>query len=159
MLAGLENSGFSEWVKASWGAPALLSVHLIGMALVIAVVAIVHLRLLGIFDAIPYTSLGRLFPALWAGLVLELVSGAALWVAKAAQYTVDVAFLVKTVLVVAGFVLALVLDRAVRRDANAWAAGTVAPQRLELVLPSLLLWCAVIVFGRLTAFLGALPVS
>ena len=159
MLAWLENSGFSEWVKASWGAPALLSVHVVGMALVIAVVAIVHLRLLGVFDGISYASLGRLFPALWAGLVLELVSGAAMWATKAAQYTVDVAFLVKTVLVVAAFALALILDRAVRRDANSWAAGTAAPRRLELVVPSLLLWCAVIVFGRLTAYLGALPVS
>lgn len=159
MLAWLENSGFSEWLKASWGVPALLTVHVVGMALVIAVVVIVHLRLLRLFDGIAYTALTRLFPVLWAGLALELVTGAALWAVKAAQYTVDVAFVVKIVLIVAGVALTVVLDRAVRRDANSWAAGTLAPQRLALVVPSLAVWCAVIVFGRLTAFLGALPLG
>jgi len=158
VLAWLENSAFSEAVKASWGAPALLTVHVLGMALIIAVVVIVHLRLLGLFDGIAYTSLSRLFPALWAGLVLELLSGAVIWATKAAQYSVDVAFLIKVVLVAAGFAMALVLDGAVRREANSWAAGTRAP-RPEFVLPSLLVWCAVIVLARLTTYLGALPVS
>lgn len=157
MLVWLENSGFSEWLKASWGVPALLTVHVVGMAVVIAVVVIVHLRLLGLFDGIAYAALARLFAALWAGLAVELVTGAALWAAKAAQYTVDVAFVVKIVLIAAGVVLAAMLDRAVRSHANSWAAGTTALPRPGLVVPSLAVWCAVIVFGRLTAFLGALP--
>jgi hypothetical protein len=160
VLEWLENSPFSVWAKASpWGSPTLLTVHVLGTALVFSVIVIVHLRLFGLFDAIAYTSLKRLFPALWVGLALQLVSGVALWTTKATQYSIDVAFLLKLALIVAGFILALTLYGAVKREANSWAADTAAPPRLQFVLPSLLVWCAVIIFGRLTAFLGALPIS
>ena len=60
----------------------------------------------------------------------------------------------------AGFVLTLMLYGAVKREAVSWAAGTAAPpRRIEFVVPSLLVWCGVVIFGRLTAFLGALPFS
>jgi outer membrane protein OmpA-like peptidoglycan-associated protein len=147
------------WAKGNslLGGPTLLTIHVLGTALVIGLIFIIHLRLLGVFDGIAYTSLRRLFPALWVGFAVQLVSGALLWVTKATQYTVDVAFLVKLVLVAAGFILALILYSAVKREAVSWAADTAAPRRFEAVLPSLVVWCAVLVFARLTAFLGALP--
>jgi OmpA-OmpF porin, OOP family len=159
VLAWLENSPFSVWEKGGslGGWPTVLTIHVLGTALVIGLIVIVHLRLLGLFDGIAYSSLRRLFPALWAGFAVQFLSGLALWTTKATQYTVDVAFLVKLVLVVAGFVLTLILYGAVKREAVSWAADTAAPRRFEVVLPSLLIWCAVIIFARLTAFLGALP--
>ncbi len=158
MLAWLENSPFSVWAKTSlWGSPTLLTIHVLGTALVIGLIVIIHLRLLGLFDSIAYTSLKRLFSALWVGFAVQLVSGALLWATKATQYAVDVAFLVKLCLVAAGFVLTLILYGAVRREAVSWAADTAAPRRYEVVLPALVVWCAVVVFARLTAFLGALP--
>jgi hypothetical protein len=159
VLAWLENSPFSLWVKGGslWGWPTLLTIHVLGTALVIGLIFIVHLRLLGLFDAIAYASLRRLFPALWAGFAVQFLSGLALWVAKPTQYAIDVAFLLKLALVVAGFILAVYLHGAVRRQANSWAAGTASPRRLDFVVPSLLVWCGVVVIGRLTAFLGALP--
>jgi hypothetical protein len=162
VLAWLENSPFSVWAKGSslLGWPTLLTVHVLGTALVIGLIFIIHLRLLGLFDSIAYASLRRLFPALWAGFVVQLLSGIALWATKATQYVVDVAFVLKLVLVVAGFILALALYGAVRREAVSWAAGTAAPPgRFGFVVPSLLIWCGVVIFGRLTAFLGALPLS
>jgi hypothetical protein len=158
VLAWLENSPFSVWAKGSlWGSPTLLTMHVLGTALVIGLIIIIHLRLLGLFDQIAYTSLKRLFSVFWVGFAVQLVSGAKLWVMKATQYTIDVAFLVKLVLVIAGFVLTLILYGAVKREAVSWAADTAAPRRYKVVLPALLVWCAVLVFARLTAFLGALP--
>ncbi len=159
MLAWLENSPFSVWEKGGslGGWPTVLTIHVLGTALVIGLIVIIHLRLLGVFDGIAYSSLRRLFPALWAGFAVQFLSGFALWTTKATQYTIDVAFLVKLVLVVAGFVLTLMLYGAVKREAVSWAADTAAPPRFEVVLPSLLIWCAVLIFARLTAFLGALP--
>ena len=159
MLAWLENSPFSVWEKGGslGGWPTVLTIHVLGTALVIGLIVIVHLRLLGLFDGIAYSSLRRLFSALWAGFAVQFLSGLALWTTKATQYTIDVAFLVKLVLVVAGFVLTLILYGAVKRDSVSWAADTATPRRFEVVLPSLLIWCAVLIFARLTAFLGALP--
>ena len=160
MLSWLENSPFSVWAKGSslLGGPTLLTIHVLGTALVIGLIFIIHLRLLGVFDGIAYTSLRRLFPALWVGFAVQLVSGALLWVTKATQYTVDLAFVLKLVLVVAGFILMLVLYGAVKQKAVSWAADTApVPRRFTFIVPSLLVWCVIVILSRLTAFLGALP--
>jgi hypothetical protein len=133
-----------------------LTVHALGTALVIGFIFIINLRLLGLFDTIPYTSLKRLFPVLWAAFLLQFVSGAMLWMAKPTRYAVDVAFLLKLLLVIVGFVLTLYLYGVVKREAPSWEAGTVSPQRFKFVAPSLLVWCGVVIAGRLTAYLGSL---
>jgi hypothetical protein len=160
MLEMLENSPFSVWAKASlWGWPTALTIHVLGTALLIGLLFIINLRLLGLFDTIAYTSLRRLFPAVWAAFAVQLLSGGALWVTKATQYAVDVAFLLKLMLVVAGFILTVYLYGQMKREANSWAAGTASPRALDYVVPSLLVWCGVIIAGRLTAYLGALSVG
>jgi OmpA-OmpF porin, OOP family len=160
VLSWLENSPFSVWAKGSslLGGPSLLTIHVLGTALVIGLIFIIHLRLLGVFDSIAYTSLRRLFPALWVGFVVQLLSGAALWVTKATQYAIDLAFVLKLVLVVAGFILMLILYGAVKQKAVSWAADTApVPRRFTFIVPSLLVWCVIVILSRLTAFLGALP--
>jgi hypothetical protein len=161
VLAWLENSPFSVWARGDTllGWPTLLTIHVLGTAVVIGLVFIVHLRLLGLFDAIAYASLKRLFPPLWTAVGVQILSGLALWMTKPTRYVVDVAFVLKLALVVAGLVLAFNLYGAVKREAESWAAGTASPRRFEFVVPSLLVWCGIVIMGRLTAFLGALPIG
>ena len=83
MLAGLENSQFSVWVRGElWGWPLALTLHEFGTALVLGFIFIICLRLLGLFETIPYASLNRLFPVIWAALVVQFLSGFALWMTK-----------------------------------------------------------------------------
>jgi hypothetical protein len=161
VLALLESSPFSVWAKSEslWGWPTLLTIHVLGTALMVGLIFIIHLRLLGLFDSIAYASLNRLFPPLWTAFAVQFLSGLALWTTKPTQYTFDVAFLLKLALVVAGLLLTLYLYGVVKREATSWAAGTASPRRFEFVLPSLLVWCGIVIMGRLTAFLGALPIS
>ena len=157
MLEALENSPFSVWAKASlWGWPTALTIHVLGTALLIGLLFIINLRLLGLFDTIAYTSLRRLFPAVWAAFAVQLLSGGVLWATKATQYAVDIAFLLKLVLVAAGFILTVYLYGQMKREGNSWEAGTASPRAFDYVVPSLLVWCGVIIAGRLTAYLGAL---
>jgi len=157
MLEALENSPFSVWAKASlWGWPTALTTHVLGTALLIGLLFIINLRLLGLFDTIAYTSLRRLFPAVWAAFAVQLLSGGVLWATKATQYAVDIAFLLKLVLVAAGFILTVYLYGQMKREGNSWEAGTASPRAFDYVVPSLLVWCGVIIAGRLTAYLGAL---
>jgi OOP family OmpA-OmpF porin len=155
---------FAAWtgvIVCSWlaGVPTLLAIHALATALVIGLIVVIYLRLLGLFDAIAYTSLRRLFPVLWAGFAVQLLSGAALWAMKPAPYAVDVAFILKIILVFVAFVLTLALHRAVTRKAVSWAADTAAvPHRFTFVVPSLLVWVAVVILSWLTGFLGVLPV-
>jgi hypothetical protein len=157
MLEALENSPFSVWAKASLlGWPTVLTIHVLGTALLIGLLFIINLRLLGLFDTIAYTSLRRLFPAVWSAFAVQLISGGVLWMTKATQYAVDIAFLLKLVLVVAGFILTVYLYGQMKRESNSWEAGTASPRAFDYVVPSLLVWCGVIIAGRLTAHLGAL---
>ena len=158
MLEWLESSQFSAWVRNElWGWPLALTVHAFGTALVIGFVLIIGLRLLGLFELIPYSLLNRLFPVIWVALVLQLLSGFALWSTKPTQYVVDVAFLLKFSLVIVGTILTLSLYRTVKREAASWEAkGAVSSRGVQFVAAALVVWCVVLVASRLTAHLGAI---
>ena len=158
MLAGLENSQFSVWIRGElWGWPLALTLHEFGTALVLGFIFIICLRLLGIFETIPYASLNRLFSVIWAALVVQFLSGFALWMTKPTRYVADGAFLLKLLFVIIGIVLTAYLYGAIKREAASWdAAGAVSSGGTKFVAPSLLAWCVVLVAGRLTAYLGSL---
>jgi hypothetical protein len=155
----LESSEFSAWERGSslLGWPFSLTVHAFGTALLVGFIFIINLRLLGLFETIPYTSLKRLFPVVWTALVLQLVSGFALWMTKPTRYVVDTSFLLKLVFLILGIVLTSYLFATMKREAASWeASGAVSSNGFKFVAPSLLVWCAVLITGRLTAHLGAL---
>ena len=157
MLTSLENTEFSAWVRSElWGWPLALTVHALGTALVIGLIFIVNLRLLGLFETIPYASLKRLFPVIWAAFVVQFLSGFVLWMTKPTRYVADIAFLLKFAFLIVGVVLTCYLYGIMKREAASWdAAGAVSSNGLKFVAPSLLLWCGVLIAGRLTAYLGA----
>jgi hypothetical protein len=159
VLSWLESSEFSVWERGDsfWGWPFSLTVHAFGTALVIGFVFIINLRLLGLFETIPYTSLKRLFPVVWAALVLQFISGFALWTTKPTRYVADGAFVLKFSFLIIGIILMLYLYGTMKREAASWeAAGAVSSGGFKLAAPSLLVWCVVLIAGRLTAFLGSL---
>jgi hypothetical protein len=159
VLTSLENSSLAAWIRGDslWGWPFALTIHALGTALVIGLIFIVSLRLLGLFETIPYTALRRLFPVIWLGFAVQFLSGFALWITKPTRYVADTAFMLKFALFVAGFVLALSLFRTVKREAAAWdAAGAAAsPHGVGMVAANFVVWGGVLIMGRLTAYLGS----
>jgi hypothetical protein len=158
VLEWLENTQLSAWVRTElWGWPLALTVHAFGTALVVGFIFIINLRLLGLFETIPYTSLNRLFPVVWVALVLQLLSGFTLWMTKPTRYVADGAFVLKFSLVIVGAILTLYFYRTIKREAAAWeAAGGVSSRGVKFVAATLLVWCGVVVAGRLTAHLGSI---
>lgn len=157
MLSWLEGSPFADWMRDElWGWPLALTLHEFGTAIVVGFILIIWARLIGLFETIPITSLNRLFAVVWIGFGLQLVTGVALWATKPTRYVVDVAFMLKMAFVIAGVVLTLYLQRAIRRDAAAWDTAGPSGRAIRFVSVTLLLWCCVLVTGRLTAYLGAL---
>jgi len=161
VLAWLESSQYSVWMRGElWGWPLALTVHALGTALVIGFIVIIDLRLLGLFEAIPYTSLNRLFPVLWVALVLQFLSGFTLWMTKPTQYVTDGAFVLKVSLVVVGTILTLYFYATIKREAASWeAAGAVSSRGVKFVAATLLVWCSVLIAGRLTAHLGSIYIG
>jgi hypothetical protein len=158
VLTGLENSQFSALMRTElWGLPLALTLHEFGTALVLGFIFIICLRLLGIFETIPYTSLNRLFPVIWVALVLQVLTGIALWVTKPTQYVADTAFVLKCLFIIIGIVLTSYLYGSIKREAASWeASGAASSDGIRFVAPSLLVWCVVLVAARLTAYLGSI---
>ena len=159
MLQSLENSAFAQFMlgESLFGWPLALTVHAFGTAVVIGFIFIIDLRLIGFFRTIPYTSLNRLFPAMWIAVVFQALSGVSLWMTKPTKYVTDGAFVAKFSFVILGIVVIGIFQHTFKREAANWeAAGTVSSRGIKLVGASFLVWSAVLIAGRLTAYLGAL---
>ncbi len=158
MLEWLENTPFATWVREDlWGWPLALTLHAFGTALVVGFVLIIGLRLLGFFRMIPYTSLSRLFPVIWAALALQVLSGLTLWMSKPTRYVADSAFMLKFSLIVVGTILTLQFYRTINHEAASWEAqGAVSARGVKFVAAALLVWGGVLVAGRLTGYLGSI---
>jgi len=158
VLEWLENTQLSAWLRTDlWGWPLALTLHALGTAIVVGFIIIIGLRLLGLFELIPYSSLKRLFRVLWAALVLQLISGFLLWMTKATRYVADGAFVLKVLLMIVGVVLTVHFYQTMKREASTWDAnGAVSSRAVPFVAAILVVWCSVLIAGRLTGYLGSL---
>jgi hypothetical protein len=157
VLEWLETTSYSEWVTASWGWPFALTLHAFGSAIVAGLMFIIGLRLFGFFRTIPYTSLEKLAPYVWAGVVCQFYSGLTLWMSKPPKYVRDWVFDTKFTLVVIGIIFTVMFLKTLRLEATQWqATGAVSSTGLKRCGAACATWAFVIIMGRLTAYLGNL---
>ncbi len=161
MLEWLENTQYALWFRESlWGWPLALTIHAFGTATVVGVIFIVCLRLFGLFRTIPFTSINRLLLLVWIAVVAQALSGYSLWMTKPARYLADPMFESKITLVVLGIIVTVYFHTTIKREAAGWeAAGTVSSRGVKIVAATALAWTAVVIAGRLTAYLGSLYMS
>jgi hypothetical protein len=159
VLEWLDNSAYSQWAlgESLLGWPLALTVHSFGTAIVIGFIFIIDLRLIGFFRPIPYSALSALFPLMWIAAGFQAVSGFTLWMTKPSKYLSDGAFVAKFSFVIIGLIITWLFSRVIKREAATWQEkGVVSQQGLRFAAATFLVWCAVLIAGRLTAYLGAL---
>jgi hypothetical protein len=157
MLDWLQNTPYATWVRESWGWPFALTLHAFGNAMVVGLIFIICLRVLGLFRTIPFTSLNKLIPIIWAGIAIQVYSGFTLWSSKPTKYLSDGMFQWKFALVVLGVIITYYFHGTLKRETANWAAaGRVPSTGVRLVALTALVWASVLVAGRLTAYLGQL---
>ena len=153
LLQALEGSPFSAWVRESpsiWAYPTILTLHTVGLGVLVGANWMVDLRVLGFARAIPGSVLSRAFPMMWAGFWLNAVTGAVLFAGDPTTKGTTAVFMGKLVLVAVGVVLMIALKRRLRgRDID---AGTAIPGVKALAATSLVLWIAAIAAGRWMAY-------
>jgi hypothetical protein len=160
VLQWLETTAYADWVRESWGWPLALTIHAFGTAAVVGIIFIIGLRLFGLFRTIPYASLIKLFPVIWIAIAFQVASGFTLWMSKPAQYLGAAMFDSKITLVITGIVVTAFFQGTLKREAAAWeAAGVVSSRGIKFVAAAALLWTAVNITGRLTAYLTSLYVA
>jgi hypothetical protein len=153
LLASLEQSGFATWMRESpsiWAYPTILTLHTLGLGVLVGGSAVLDLRVLGFAPAIPLPPLERLFPALWVGFWVNAISGVALFAGDATTKGTTRLFVAKLVIVAVGVLVLVALRRTVYgRRAEPAAVSTTSR---ALAAMSLVLWFLAIVAGRYMAY-------
>jgi hypothetical protein len=150
----LQDSAFTDWFLGSesiWTYPTVLTLHTIGMAILVGASFVVHVRILQAAGRIPLQRLRQLYRFIWIGFIINLTTGLVLFVTQAADRIVDPVFYVK----IGSIAVALWFGAMVkRRSIDPGDAPQVAtrPSR-SLSAASLGLWIVAIVAGRLMAYL------
>ena len=159
MFEWMEALPLSEFIRTdAWGWPVALTLHVLGTALLVGLIFVIGLRFLGLFELIPFSSLNRLFPLIWVGLGLQVLSGFLLWMTKASRYVADGAFELKVLLIVVGVVLTYQFSKTMQREAASWdtAGGAIASHKARMAAVLMLIWAAALIAGRLTGYLGSI---
>ena len=155
ILASIEGSALATWTRESpsiWAYPTILTLHTLGLAIVVGANAIVDFTLLGFAPRIPSPSLRQLFPVMWWAFALNFVTGVLLFAADAATKAGQPVFYVKLILIIVALLIARAESRRLARQEHAMG-GDVARSLRTLALVSLLAWTGAIVAGRLLAYL------
>jgi len=137
-----------------WVWPICEIVHFVGLCLLFGVVLLVNLRVLGFLRGMAFADMNQLMPWAVLGLVINVITGMLFFLAAPDQYTQNTAFAWKIGLVViAG---ATLIYPVASTELRALEAGSDASTTAKvLAAGSVLLWTAVIFFGRFLPYLGA----
>jgi hypothetical protein len=153
LLSAIEGSAFSIWVRESTSIlayPTILTLHTVGLAVLVGASAAVDLRFLGFGRQIELESMERFFPAMWIGFWINAISGVMLWATDPITKGTTLLFMAKLAIIAVGVVLIVLLRREVYGRARAAMVTRAAKVFAAL---SLLAWIAAIVTGRLMAYL------
>jgi hypothetical protein len=140
--------------SSRWTYAAVNASHITGIALLFGAIVPMDLRLLGYFRQVSIQALARiLVPIAASGLLLAIAAGMLLFSIRAVQYAGTTLFQIKLVLIACGIANALLLRKAVDWEAARQETWDRPPRRLRMAgALSIALWLAVIVCGRMLAF-------
>jgi hypothetical protein len=152
----LESSALAIWVGESlWGYPIMLGLHAVGLAIVVGIFVMFDLRLLGVIRGLSFDAFRSLYRLAWIGLLINAVSGSALFTSQATTFVESTPFLVKISCVIAGVIVGILLKRRLDARLTYWdvADANVELAAKLLALVSLVCWIGAIFAGRLIAYL------
>ena len=150
---GLQDSAFTDWFLGSasiWAYPTVLTLHTVGMAILVGASFVINLRVLQVADAIPLPHLQPLYRFIWVGFTINLLSGLVLFVTEAADRVVDPVFYVKMGSIALALWCAVLVRRRAIDPRDAPRVTTRASR--SLAATSLGMWTIAIVAGRLMAY-------
>jgi hypothetical protein len=179
----LENTEFCSWLRGSgsiWAYPLVLTMHTMGMGILVGFNWALDLRILGVGKQIPVRAMDKFFPVMWVGFWLNLVTGILLLAADATTKMTSWVFGVKMFFIILAMIVlrkiqsqVLALPAIAPREAQppmsspaqgggvavlespvvVAASSELANAKLLAIL-SLVFWTFSITAGRLMAYLG-----
>jgi hypothetical protein len=155
MIEAIENSAYAVWVRESpsiFAYTSILSLHAIGLAVVVGLNYLVALRMLGFVRELPLAPLRKLFPWIYLGFAINTFSGASLLAANLSNDLGKWLFIAKLV-----FIALAMINLELTRTWIFDRPGVVAPGELPkhsrtLAISTFVLWGLAMFAGRFTAY-------
>lgn len=155
-IAWLALTPFSQLLKeTAWVVPAVQSIHILAIGVVLSCSVIIALRLIGVnarhLQIITLSD--RLIPATWWALLVLFITGAALILAEPERTLTNPYFFAKMACLIVLVPLARYFQLDVRRRPQYWLAETPpSPAVQPTVVVGMLLLIAVVFCGRWIAY-------
>ena len=160
MLYGLcefiQNSEISTAIRESlWVFPIIEGIHVLALGISVGILVWFDLRLLGL--VMKDQSISKLHRQImpWAvmGFAVMFLTGSLLFWANALRAYTSIYFRLKFLFLFLAAANAIAFEFATKRSIQNWDSAPVLPRRVKVAgLLSLILWIAVITFGRATAY-------
>jgi hypothetical protein len=155
MIEAIEGSAYAVWVRESpsfWAYTWILSLHAMGLAIVVGINSMVALRLLGYVPDIKISSLRRLFPWMYLGFTVNAFSGLSLLAANASNDLHNWMFFVKLSMIALAMVNLELTKAKVFNDPAVINNTGVPGGTKRFAIASLVFWSIAIIAGRLTEY-------
>ena len=152
-LTSLEASSFSTWLRESpsiWAYPAVLTLHTVGLGVLVGANWMVDLRVLGFARAVPLAVLSRAFPIMWTGFWLNAATGVLLFAADPTTKGTTAVFMWKLAIIAVGVAMMIALKRQLYGRGVEMDAARTGVKAMAAV--SIVLWIAAIATGRWMAY-------
>jgi hypothetical protein len=154
VLDWLESSSLAIWVHESpsvWAQPTVMTLHTMGMGVLVGACWILDLRLLGISKTVPLSAFRWVFRAVAVGLFVNVVTGFLLFMQRATTWGTSLPFLVKMTFVVASVAILMPLRSYVFQTGS--EQRELSSNARLLAIASIVCWASAITAGRLLAYL------
>ena len=155
-LAGTAMSSTIQ--NISWIIPTVQTVHILCVALVMAAVFIVDLRILGVLARTQTLAMltQRYLTWIWYLLPVLFLSGAILIIGEPARSLLNPAFGAKMLLLITAALLTLTVQRPLRHDAGFWESSTQRRAIAQgIAVLSLAAWSCIVFAGRWIAYVAS----
>jgi hypothetical protein len=146
VTAWLEGTALATWVRESpslLAYPLILTIHTLGLGIVVGATAVVAFRLLGFARTIALPSLSPLFQLIWWAFAMNAATGVLLFMADATKKASQPVFYIKLTFIGLALCTVVMAKRAAIQNR----------QSSPVAVTSLLLWTGAITAGRLMAYL------
>jgi energy-coupling factor transporter transmembrane protein EcfT len=153
-LVSLQGNPVSLFIRESsslLGFPTILTTHTFGYCFIMATSAIVCARMLGFATSIPFKPLRRLFPVMWVGLILTVITGGLLVMAAAEKRVPNPILWFKMILLAVATPMMWKFQMKVFEDPSV-TENNIPPSARTMAALQLALWILIMISGRLIPY-------
>ena len=153
----MDQTSFGKYMRESlYSFPIVETLHIFGIVFLLSSAFLLDLRLFGVgpMRDKPVTQLAQwILPWVWAGFVIQLVTGSLMFSAEATRSALNSLFWVKMLMIILAGVNALIFHTRMYKTVQAWDRDRVAPLGARVYGAfSICIWALVIGLGRWFSF-------